>query len=512
MNIKQAKQEITNTLRAYLTRDELDNYLIPAIRQRPVLLMGPPGIGKTQIMEQIARETGVGLVSYTITHHTRQSAMGLPFIQQHTYGEETVSVTRYTMSEILASVYELMEKTGLREGILFLDEINCVSETLAPMMLQFLQCKTFGNQHLPEGWLIVAAGNPPEYNKSVREFDVVTLDRVKRIDVSEDFAVWKEYARRKGIHGAVLSYLDIKKENFYRVETTVDGVQFATARGWEDLSELIYAYEALGLRADREVVGQYIQLPRVARDFAGYLELYDKYQKTYHVEEILRGTWQAVTVSELRAAPFDEKLSVMGLVLSRLSEAAALTRRQDALTTALHKDLTAFRDQLASAAPDQVLGGIIRERQTELGRAREAGQLDKQTRDLWQREIRALEEYRRRLALEQAAPARAMDAVRGWFGEEVDRRKTLGRETGTMFDNAFRFLEQTFGQDQELVLFVTEITAGPATSWFVENFGCGAYFRHNRELLFDDARHRIREEIAAARAAEREKMEERPHE
>ena len=56
MNIKQAKQEITNTLRAYLTRDDLGNYLIPTVRQRPVLLMGPPGIGKTQIMEQIAAE------------------------------------------------------------------------------------------------------------------------------------------------------------------------------------------------------------------------------------------------------------------------------------------------------------------------------------------------------------------------------------------------------------------------------------------------------------------------
>ena len=155
------------------------------------------------------------------------------------------------MSEILASVYRLMEQTGIKEGILFLDEINCVSETLAPMMLQFLQFKTFGNQRLPEGWLIVAAGNPPEYNKSVRDFDVVTLDRVKRIDVTEDFAVWKEYAYRKGLHGAVISYLDIKKDNFYRIETTVDGLQFATARGWEDLSELILAYEQLGLRVDR---------------------------------------------------------------------------------------------------------------------------------------------------------------------------------------------------------------------------------------------------------------------
>ena len=86
MNIKQAKQEIANTLKAYLTRDELGNYLIPAIRQRPVLLMGPPGIGKTQIMEQIAAEEGVGLVAYTITHHTRQSAIGLPFIEKRTYG------------------------------------------------------------------------------------------------------------------------------------------------------------------------------------------------------------------------------------------------------------------------------------------------------------------------------------------------------------------------------------------------------------------------------------------
>ena len=48
------------------------------------------------------------------------------------------------MSEIIASVYDMMERIGLKEGILFLDEINCVSETLAPAMLQFLQYKIFG--------------------------------------------------------------------------------------------------------------------------------------------------------------------------------------------------------------------------------------------------------------------------------------------------------------------------------------------------------------------------------
>ena len=98
MNIKRAKQEIKDSIEAYLQKDETGHYLIPSVRQRPILLMGPPGIGKTQIMEQIARECGIGLVSYTITHHTRQSAVGLPFIREKEYGGRMYSVTEYTMS------------------------------------------------------------------------------------------------------------------------------------------------------------------------------------------------------------------------------------------------------------------------------------------------------------------------------------------------------------------------------------------------------------------------------
>ena len=97
MNIKRAKEEIEHTVKAYLAKDALGEYAIPAIRQRPILLMGPPGIGKTQVMEQVARECGVALVAYTITHHTRQSAVGLPFIRQRNYGGKDVSVTEYTM-------------------------------------------------------------------------------------------------------------------------------------------------------------------------------------------------------------------------------------------------------------------------------------------------------------------------------------------------------------------------------------------------------------------------------
>ena len=135
---------------------------MPLPKQRPIFLMGPPGIGKTAIVEQVAQELGVGMLSYSMTHHTRQSALGLPYIAHKAYDGVDYAVSEYTMSEIIASIYDLMEETGQKEGILFLDEINCVSETLAPIMLQFLQYKVFGRHKVPEGWVIVTAGNPPE--------------------------------------------------------------------------------------------------------------------------------------------------------------------------------------------------------------------------------------------------------------------------------------------------------------------------------------------------------------
>ena len=440
-------------------------------------------------MEQIAAEENVGLVSYTITHHTRQSAIGLPFIEKRVYDGVEYTVTEYTMSEILGTVYTLMEKTGLREGILFLDEINCVSETLAPMMLQFLQCKTFGNQKLPEGWLIVAAGNPPEYNRSVRDFDVVTLDRVKHITVEEDFPVWKEYALRKGLHGAVISYLDLKKDNFYRIENSADGMRFVTARGWEDLSEILYAYEALGIASDMELAVQYVQMPSVARDFTNYYALYNKYRQVYHVDDILHGNVPKVTVSEFASAPFDEKLAVMGLLLSRLGEAARETRRQDALTSALHDGLLAVRSRLPEPPADS-LRDIVAVRRATLKRSADAGQEDREQIAMRQAEIKRLEDYIKAVD-EVLESEEQMDSVRGLFAEDTARRAGLADETGLMFDSAFRFLEDAVGQSQELVLFVGEITAGYDTSWYVGEFGCDAYFRHNRELLFDVTRQNI---------------------
>ena len=93
MNIAQAKEELINTVKTYLAKDKDGCYRIPRVRQRPILLMGPPGIGKTAIMEQVARECEIGLVSYTMTHHTRQSAIGLPVVETRNFDGQEYTVT-----------------------------------------------------------------------------------------------------------------------------------------------------------------------------------------------------------------------------------------------------------------------------------------------------------------------------------------------------------------------------------------------------------------------------------
>ena len=315
MNIQQAKAQIKYAVEAYLTTDEYGEPAIPVERQRPIFLMGAPGIGKTDIMAQIAQELDIGLVAYSMTHHTRQSALGLPFIVEKEYGGERYSVSEYTMSEIIASIYDCMAATGVDRGILFLDEINCVSETLAPSMLQFLQYKTFGRHRVPQGWIIVTAGNPPEYNNSVREFDIVTWDRMKRIDVEPDYGVWKTYAAEKGVHPAVTSYLEIHPQDFYLIESTVDGKRFVTARGWVDLSDMMKLYERRGFPVDETLTRQYLQNDRVAKSFAMYCALFNKYRSDYQIEHILSGEVSDAIRQRAMNARFDERLSLLSMLL-----------------------------------------------------------------------------------------------------------------------------------------------------------------------------------------------------
>ncbi|MBR6543350.1 MAG: AAA family ATPase, partial [Anaerotignum sp.] len=181
MNISQAKKSILQAMKLYFKKGEDGGYSMDRRRARPICLMGPTGIGKTEIVCQAAQEMGIPLLSYSITHHTRQSLIGLPRLAEQEIEGQLVSVTEYTMSEVISEMYRVMKETGKAEGILFLDEFNCASDSVWPVMLQLLQEKTLGNHALPEGWMLVLAGNPVEYNAGATELDTVIADRLRMV-------------------------------------------------------------------------------------------------------------------------------------------------------------------------------------------------------------------------------------------------------------------------------------------------------------------------------------------
>ena len=514
MNIRQAKEYIKNSVNIYLKKDEFGEYCIPVVRQRPIFLLGAPGIGKTAIMEQIAQEMGIALVSYSMTHHTRQSALGLPFIAHRTYNGQEYDISEYTMSEIIAAIHETMEESGIREGILFLDEINCVSETLAPAMLQFLQYKIFGRHSVPEGWVIVTAGNPPEYNKSVREFDVVTMDRLKVMEVEADYRTWKEYALERHLHSAVLNFLDLKKEYFYHMEITAKGRSYVTARGWEDLSQILYHYEEESLSVDENLVGQYIRNEKIVREFTAYYDLYRKYRKDYRIQEILEGRPSVQAISRARQAPFDERLSLVGMLLDRMLADMQEVMEQAAVLTDIKALLLAVKNTISEdTRPEQTTAYMERLEEQKRGQmfARDrAGNLSPQERRKYKLVLQFLEQARRAVTARSDRDITPQEAESGvsYRGEKVfepvrDRYEAavsaMKRETERVqgeLHHLFVFAQEAFAEGNEMLILVTELTVSSAGAGFIAAFGSPDYQRHSQELMLSERQSQIQGQIA----------------
>lgn len=479
MNIQEVKDEVKKTIHAYLAKNEFEEYIVPRERQRPVFIVGAPGLGKTAIMKQIASELNIGLLSYTITHHTRQSAIGLPFITKKTYLNQEYSITEYTLSEIVASVYEAIENQGKREGILFIDEINAVSETLAPAMLELLQNKKFGPHLIPSGWILVSAGNPIEYNKSVKEFDAVTLDRVKKITVEPDFDVWKKYAYKLSIHPAIIYFLQVYPSKLFEMQTTPTGIDFCTPRSWEDLSVAMIMYAKLGFKTTLGLVEQYIQKSDTAKDFFRYLSLFEKYQNDYDVETILSG--KASTKSAiLKSAKFDERLSVIEVIVSALNQRSLVINENQQLVKMLPTLIKSLKP-LNREQAKQFLDKFLNETKNKL-------------------EYQSTSDFDRRINQSLIKLIKTNPEVAELEENLKNMRKQSKNKTDFLLDginHAFSFIVNTFGEGQELIALMINLLSSHHFVLFITMFPSPIFLKYNESLLIDKKNKQLLLEIEA---------------
>ncbi|MDD3395215.1 MAG: ATPase, partial [Anaerotignum sp.] len=269
---------------------------------------------------------------------------------------------------------------------------------------------------------------------------------------------------------------------------------------------ILKVYEAMNLAADAGMIVQYLQHQKIARDFANYLDLYNKYKTDYHVEDILNGTFTEQSVSKLSAAAFDEKLSVLGLLLSRLSDDFRLAYERDLFTTELHQSLLELKERFQSSyckeTPwDKLMEGLLEEKETAFTQAQKANLLDQSTKRSRRMTIERLIAYENDIkGLGIHEKDEVFVQMKTAFAKEVALRENSIDTAAKELNNTFLFLEEAFGAGQEMVIFITELTTNFYSVKFISENGSEKYYQYNKELLFDEKQKSILKDIESAKA------------
>lgn len=317
--VKEAKEEIKNSIKAYHRKDKKGRYILAPVNQQPFFLEGEPGIGKTQLAEQIAKELGIGFVALSLTHHTRNTVLGLPTICEDETLEGKIKYTQYTMSEILALVEKEVKK-GYQEGILLIDEFACMAESLVAPMLAFLQTKNIGNHVLPEGWVLILCSNPTKYNKSSRTFDTAIMDRVRKMEITFDVKGFLAYAKEQKFHSVIVEYLSQYKEDVQVCHPAKGGEEavIVTTRGWENLSHCLIAYEELGQKVSYELIYQFIKSAKIAGRFYRFYEISYSGMTLKDIESVLEGKNADALMKQMKGRSYAVKWNVLKIMADYL--------------------------------------------------------------------------------------------------------------------------------------------------------------------------------------------------
>lgn len=279
----------------------------------------------------------------------------------------------------------------------------------------------------------------------------------------------------------------------------MEGRKFATPRGWEDLSRIIQVYEKLKKTVDADLVLQYIQHPKIARDFVAYYDLYQKYRSDYQIEAILRGENFDRMQAKVAHASFDERMSVVHLLLSGVQKVIRRSMERELVTEkvfAVLKDLKANLDETEETA--EALERFTALVETEREKKMQQELLEHREERVLKETVRILGDYQEKLRLE--GPLKGEEgfaALKALFGGEKEAYEISFDEAGKTLENAFDFMEAAFLNSQELVVFLSELNTDFYCIAFLKEYDCERYYRYNKELLFEDRSAQIKKRIEA---------------
>jgi hypothetical protein len=197
---------------------------------RPVFLWGPPGIGKSEVVAEVAEELGGLVIDLRMAQMEPTDIRGIPYFNRDN-GKMDWAPPVDLPDEELASQYPIV--------VLFLDEMNSAPPAVQAAGYQLILNRRVGKYKLPDNVRIVAAGNRDSDKGVTYRMPMPLANRFVHIEMRPDFASWQNWAVNKGIHKDVVGYLSFAKQDIYDFDSKSSSRAFATPRSWVFVSDLI---------------------------------------------------------------------------------------------------------------------------------------------------------------------------------------------------------------------------------------------------------------------------------
>ena len=247
-----------------VTQNDLLEILLNVAPIRPVFIWGAPGIGKSALVEKFAREVGLPCVSLLGSQLAPEDIIGIPRINGET-------------SEFLPPKMIARKEPY----VLFLDELNACSQEVQKAFYSLIHERRIGEYHLPEGSIVVGAGNRAEDSAIVKTMSSALINRMFHVQMKADARQWIKWAKGVGLHPWVTDYISQRPDHLFS-EPPKTEEPFSTPRSWHMLSDALTEYHAGEKDIPAEVL-RMISYACLTPSHAGMFLAYTKNIKNSHL-------------------------------------------------------------------------------------------------------------------------------------------------------------------------------------------------------------------------------------
>jgi MoxR-like ATPase len=207
-----------------ITQKQLLDFLLNVALVRPVFIWGPPGIGKSALVQRFADSVGLPCVSLLGSQLAPEDLIGVPQIVD--------GVSLFCPPKMIARA---------EPYVLFLDELNACSHEVQKAFYSLIHERRIGEYHLPVGSVVIGAGNRAQDNAIVKPMSSALMNRMMHVHLRVAHRDWLEWAHEAGIHPYVIEYIQARPDHLWSPPPKHEE-PFSTPRAWHMLSDALHEY------------------------------------------------------------------------------------------------------------------------------------------------------------------------------------------------------------------------------------------------------------------------------